>query len=143
MSSSTAISPGQASPGVPPPNDGRMRVYVRVRPVNQREASGNNRIVVEPVDENLVVFDPVDEEPQFYYKGKTYKEPGRKTSKNIQFTFDRVFDEESTNVEVYESVTKSLITGTCIFILSSRCEIMKRSPNLNYVVFEGKISGIV
>lgn len=89
-----------------------MRVYVRVRPQNQREASGNNRIVVEPVDENLVVFDPVDEEPQFYYKGKTYKEPGRKTSKNIQFTFDRVFDEESTNVEVYESVTKSLITGT-------------------------------
>lgn len=92
-----------------PISDGRMRVYVRVRPENEREMNG--RRVVEPIDPQLLVFDPLHEEPQYYYRGKTYKEPGRKPNKNIQFVFDEVFDEESTNMQVYESVTKTLISS--------------------------------
>lgn len=91
--------------------DGRMRVYVRVRPENEREVRGDCRKVVEPIDDQLCVFDPVFEEEQYFYRGKVYKEPGRKQNKNIQFHFDRVFDEESSNVDVYEAVTKKFITS--------------------------------
>lgn len=90
---------------------GRMRVFVRVRPENEREMRSDARKVVEPIDDQLVVFDPLYEEEQYYYRGKVYKEPGRKQHKNIQFHFDRVFDEEATNVEVYEAVTKKFITS--------------------------------
>lgn len=99
----------QASPKSSAPLDGRMRVYVRVRPENDRELAGNNRRVVEPIDDQLVVFDPVIEEEEYFYQGKTYKEPCRRQNKNIQFHFDRVFDEDSSNMDVYEAVTKKFI----------------------------------
>ena len=91
------------------PLDGRMRVFVRVRPENEREVRGNSSRVVEPIDDKMLVFDPVYEEEEFYYRGKTYKEPGRKQNKNLSFEFDRVFNEENSNTEVYEAVTKKLI----------------------------------
>ena len=90
-----------------PPVDQRMRVYVRIRPENVRESLG--RQVVQAMDEEVLVFDPpVDEDTQnlSHWESRT---PGRKYCKNFQFRFDRVFDETSTNSEVFEAVTKNLI----------------------------------
>lgn len=91
---------------------GRMQVYVRIRPLNDREESNNtHREIVSPIDEASLVFDPpMDEENQYYYQGKTYKEPGKRKNKNLRFDFDRVFDDESTNIQVFEAITKQFIT---------------------------------
>jgi kinesin family protein 18/19 len=100
---------GEEETNEPPTPDGRMRVFVRVRPENDKELRGNATKIVEPIDKNLLVFDPVYEEEEFYYQGKTYKEPGKKQPKNTEFRFHRIFDEESSNTDVFSAVTKQLI----------------------------------
>lgn len=91
---------------------GRMQVYVRLRPPNDREESSpSHKPVVSVIDETSLVFDPVMEEDQYYYRGKTYKEPGKRKNKNLQFDFDRVFDDDSTNIQVFETITKQFISS--------------------------------
>ena len=96
------------------PFDARIKVYVRVRPENQTESQSNHRRVVQPIDDQICVFDPVSEEnlEESFTRFKTpFKEPGKKQNKNLQFHFDRVFNEEATNMEVYEAVTKKFINS--------------------------------
>ena len=46
---------------------GNMKVVVRIRPVNRNENS--NRLVVRPVSESQLVFDPHEEEEGFFFHG--------------------------------------------------------------------------
>ena len=91
----------------------RMRVYVRVRPLSERESGSKKTIDV--IDSQLLVFDPVDcgdkplTDDRYVYHGKTYREIGRRPNKNIQFVFDRVFDEELDNIRIYELSTKKFV----------------------------------
>lgn len=90
-------------------NLNRMKVHVRVRPLNAREQIGDRKVVIDVVDEQMMVFDPKVDDQEYYYHGRKYKEIGSKPNKNLQFVFDRVFDEDNTNLQVYEETTKSFV----------------------------------
>ncbi|XP_046410875.1 kinesin-like protein KIF18A [Neodiprion fabricii] len=89
-----------------------VRVIVRVRPENERELQGNQRIIVKTIDDKMLIFDPKAEENPFYYQGVAQK--GRdllkKQNKEMEFIFDRVFDSTATNLDVFQGSTKNVIT---------------------------------
>lgn len=96
-----------------PVETNRMRVYVRVRPQNEKETESTTvKPVVEVSSAQMLVFDPKEEGNEgYYYKGHVYKTIGRKVNKNLSFCFDRVFDDQSTNYDVYQHATKSLVSS--------------------------------
>jgi kinesin family protein 18/19 len=92
------------------PEFNRMRVFVRVRPESEKEISNPNvKAVVDVQDRQMLVFDPKESNNEYFYKGKMYKEIGAKPNKNLSFCFDRVFDDRSSNHDVYEHATKSVV----------------------------------
>jgi kinesin family member 18/19 len=89
-----------------------IMVCVRVRPESNSEKTSTKRTkpVVKVVDEHVLVFDPSDDST----KNMTSRERiqiGAKKGKDIQFAFDRVFSEKSTQVDVFENSTKFLLPG--------------------------------
>ncbi|KAJ8667967.1 hypothetical protein QAD02_009630 [Eretmocerus hayati] len=90
-----------------------IRVIVRVRPHNEKEMQENYKTVVKILDDQMLIFDPKEEQNPFFYRGIQQK--GRdllkKQNKELQFVFDRVFDMTASNVDVYEGSTKDLITS--------------------------------
>ena len=92
----------------------RMKVCVRVRPFSQKEVEAGSKSMVDVIDKNLLVFDPYvydQTNDQYQYQGKMYKEIGKKPNKNLQFVFDRVFDDSENNLTVYQETTKDLVTS--------------------------------
>ncbi|XP_069479620.1 kinesin-like protein KIF18A isoform X2 [Ambystoma mexicanum] len=89
-----------------------VRVVVRVRPENQKEKEGNHRKVVHVVDRHMLVFDPKVEEVSFFHGKKVVnRDINKKQNKDLSFVFDAVFDEKSTQLEVFENTTKIVIDG--------------------------------
>ncbi|XP_065582476.1 kinesin-like protein KIF18A isoform X2 [Artemia franciscana] len=89
---------------------GNMKVVVRIRPVNRNENS--NRLVVKPVSESQLVFDPHEEEEGFFFHGvkqNGFRDLNKKQKRNANFAFDNVFSEDSTNLEVFEASIKPLV----------------------------------
>ncbi|RWS14608.1 kinesin-like protein KIF18A [Dinothrombium tinctorium] len=85
----------------------RIRVFVRVRPQSEKEA--NTSTVIDIIDKQMLVFDPLIESDDYIYHGKKYKTIGKRGNKNETFYFDRVFDQHSSNMDVYNSITKYFI----------------------------------
>ncbi|XP_053576369.1 kinesin-like protein KIF18A [Bombina bombina] len=87
-----------------------VRVVVRVRPENQKEGSFSKAVQV--VDKHILVFDPKVEEVSFFH-GKTISNRHKTNRKNkdLKFVFDRVFDDHSTQMEVFEETTKHVLDG--------------------------------
>ena len=44
-----------------------------------------------------------------YFHGKVFKDPTSRKPREAKFAFDRVFGPTSTNIEVYEQTTKSVL----------------------------------
>lgn len=91
-----------------------MKVVVRVRPENEMEMRSNCETVVKVLDEHVLVFDPKeDNDPAFQQMNGTRKRRALLSRKrrDLRFAFDRVFDENSSQVEVFEHTTKSVIDG--------------------------------
>ncbi|KAL8941925.1 MAG: hypothetical protein Q9216_001953 [Gyalolechia sp. 2 TL-2023] len=65
------------------------------------------RPVLKVVDDKCLVFDPPDDN-QISRNAKSCGPPGRR-SKDQTFGFDRVFDENTSQAEVYESTTRHLL----------------------------------
>lgn len=88
-----------------------IKVVVRVRPPNDREQDENCRNVIKVVDDQILIFDPKQEEQPFFYHGVQQRSRDllKKANKDITFVFDRVFNNASSNSEVFMSSTKSLI----------------------------------
>lgn len=88
-----------------------MKVVVRVRPYNTKES--DTRSVVKVIDEQLLIFDPKEETDDFFFQGlkQRHRDVLRKPNKDMQFVFDRVFDGDVTNAEVYEHTTMSVLDG--------------------------------
>lgn len=88
-----------------------IRVVVRVRPSNDKEQEQNYHNVVNVVDDQMLVFDPKDEEAHFFYHGVQQKRRDllKKPKKDLTFRFDKVFNTETTNVEVFMNSTQNLI----------------------------------
>ncbi|KAJ1308525.1 hypothetical protein OPQ81_004228 [Rhizoctonia solani] len=68
------------------------------------------RRVVVPCDDRSLTFDPPDEEASKVYESKGYY-PGRKPFKDQLYIFDRVFDQDAQQIDVFEGTTKKLLDG--------------------------------
>ncbi|XP_072348428.1 kinesin-like protein KIF18A isoform X1 [Scyliorhinus torazame] len=93
--------------------EGNVTVVVRIRPPNQREQQSNKQAVVEAVGENVLVFDPKEDTNDDVFSGAKFRDramPHRK-SKDLKFMFDRVFNETSSQQEVFEFTTKPILEG--------------------------------
>ncbi|XP_078093208.1 kinesin-like protein KIF18A [Mustelus asterias] len=93
--------------------EGNVSVVVRIRPQNRREQESNRHAVVEAVDENVLVFDPKADTNDDVFSGTRFRDremPHRK-NKDLKFVFDRVFNETSTQQEVFEFTTKPILEG--------------------------------
>ncbi|EPS41826.1 hypothetical protein H072_4202 [Dactylellina haptotyla CBS 200.50] len=116
-------------------NASSIQVTVRVRPFTIREAAqitklddgptffgeGNLagtprpslvnkgiRSVIKVVDDQFLVFDPPEHNPIARF-GQKIIGPRGKQQKDMRFGFDRVFDENATQGEVYEQTTRGLL----------------------------------
>lgn len=91
---------------------GRMAVAVRIRPLSAYEEEHSQRRVVSALDERQLIFDPKssyeDLERQPRVQGSKIVSMAEK---NEQFEFDRVFDESSDNLKVYEDTVVPLLTS--------------------------------
>lgn len=88
-----------------------MKVCVRVRPLSKKETASEAKNNIDVIDTNMMVFDPLVSSPKdtYYYRGKNYKEIGKRANKNLNFVFDRVFDIHDNNIAVYQETTKDLV----------------------------------
>lgn len=89
-----------------------MTVVVRIRPQNHRELETESHAVTQMVDENVLVFDP-KEEINDMFSGAKFRDRGItcRKRKDLKFVFDRVFNENSTQQEVFEFTTKQILEG--------------------------------
>ena len=95
-----------------------MRVIVRVRPENESEIRSNCETIIRQLDEHVLVFDPKqDNMPQFEERGgagggaRKRRPFLSKKYKDLRFAFDRIFDETSSQREVFETTTKPILDG--------------------------------
>ncbi|KAI0853488.1 kinesin-domain-containing protein [Daldinia vernicosa] len=116
------------------PGASSITVAVRVRPFTIREAAqlqrnddntlflgdgslaaapapklkqGGIRSVIKVVDDRCLVFDPPEDNPIQKFSRSVV--PNGKKVKDQVFAFDRIFDENTTQTEVYEATTKNLL----------------------------------
>ncbi|XP_037802306.1 uncharacterized protein LOC119596972 isoform X2 [Penaeus monodon] len=88
-----------------------LKVVVRVRPQNVKEQDCNARCIVKLVDDHMMVFDPKEEEDEFFFRGvrQRTRDLNKRQHKEQKFVFERVFGEDSTNEQIYEETTKDLV----------------------------------
>lgn len=89
-----------------------VKVVVRVRPESQKERDGNFRKVLQVVDKHMLVFDPKVEEVSFFHGKKVpCRDLNKRQNKDLKFVFDAVFDEDSSQLEVFEDTTLTMLDG--------------------------------
>ncbi|XP_037694432.1 kinesin-like protein KIF18A [Choloepus didactylus] len=99
-----------------------MKVVVRVRPENTKEKATGFHKVVHIVDKHILVFDPKQEEVSFFHgKKTTNKDFTKRQNKDLKFVFDAVFDENSTQLEVFEHTTKPILHS---FLNGYNCTVL-------------------
>ncbi|NXK74134.1 KI18A protein, partial [Amazona guildingii] len=99
-----------------------VKVVVRVRPESQKEKDSNFTKVVHVIDQHILVFDPKEEEVSFFHgKKMTNRDINKRQKKDLKFVFDAVFAENSTQLEVFEHTTKSVIDG---FLNGYNCTVL-------------------
>lgn len=87
----------------------RLMVYVRVKPLDDEQS------IIDVVDDQRLVFDPRREDqptPEYYYNGRKFKSIGIKPKKEALHSFDGVFDANTSNYHIYETVTKPMVDAT-------------------------------
>ncbi|XP_070618136.1 kinesin-like protein KIF18A isoform X2 [Erythrolamprus reginae] len=99
-----------------------IKVVIRVRPENPKERDGNFQKVVQVVDKHILVFDPKVEEVSFFHGKKLpNRDITKKQNKDLKFVFDAVFDEHSTQLEIFEETTKTFLDG---FLNGYNCTVL-------------------
>lgn len=89
-----------------------VKVVVRVRPANESERYENCRNVVQVVDNHMLIFDPNEEDLSCFGSQKlSSRSIHKKANKDLKFVFDHVFDENSTQIDVFENTTKGVLDG--------------------------------
>lgn len=92
-----------------------VKVVVRVRPTNSQERENGCKTVVKAIDDYMLVFDPkTDSEATRYVNRALPMKRRQRTAmdrrhKDLRFAFDRVFNEDATNQEVFELTTYSVV----------------------------------
>ncbi|NWV18187.1 KI18A protein, partial [Origma solitaria] len=99
-----------------------VKVVVRVRPETQKEKLGSFSRVVHVIDQNVLVFDPKEEEVSFFNRKRlAHRDINKRQRKDLKFMFDAIFDDSSSQLEVFEHTTKSLIDG---FLNGFNCTVL-------------------
>ncbi|NXM20866.1 KI18A protein, partial [Ploceus nigricollis] len=99
-----------------------VKVVVRVRPESQKEKQGSFSRVVRVIDQQVLVFDPKEEEVSFFNtKRVTHRDINKRQRKDLKFMFDAIFDDSSSQLEVFEHTTKNLIDG---FLNGYNCTVL-------------------
>ena len=128
-----------------------VKVVVRVRPSNSQERENGCKNVVKVIDDYMLVFDPkTDSEAARYGRRapvaqRRQRNAMEKRQKDLRFAFDRVFNENATNQEVFEyttfSVVDSLLQGYNCSVFAygatsaGKTHTMLGSPNQPGVIF--------
>ncbi|EDV40791.1 uncharacterized protein Dana_GF23742 [Drosophila ananassae] len=89
-----------------------IKVAVRVRPYNSRELENHNqRCIVKVMDRSALLFDPDEEDDEFFFQGtkQHYRDITKKMNKKLTMDFDRVFDIDNTNQDLFEECTAPLV----------------------------------
>ncbi|KAG4075269.1 hypothetical protein HA402_003060 [Bradysia odoriphaga] len=89
-----------------------MRVVVRVRPFSTRELEQNQRNIISVTDETTLIFDPEEDEDEFFFHGnkQSHRDITKRVNKKLLMDFDDVFNDQSTNSDVFETCMKPLVT---------------------------------
>ena len=91
----------------------KVKVVVRIRPENkaEREAKAKSRCVVQAMNDNVLVFDPKEQQsPEYgYRKRHRRRDITSRAHKDLKFAFDRVFGPESSNSDVYQETNKYIL----------------------------------
>lgn len=99
-----------------------MKVVVRVRPESTKEKTVAFHRVVHVVDKHMLIFDPKPEEVSFFHRKKTTNfDVTKRQNKDLKFVFDAVFDETSTQMEVFEHTTKPILHS---FLNGYNCTVL-------------------
>uniref|UniRef100_A0A3Q2FYK3 Kinesin-like protein n=1 Tax=Cyprinodon variegatus TaxID=28743 RepID=A0A3Q2FYK3_CYPVA len=89
-----------------------VKVVVRVRPTNDIEKKENCRNVVQVVDSHMLIFDPKEEDMSCFGAQRVRgRNLNKRANKDLKFVFDHVFDENSTQVDIFENTTKGVLDG--------------------------------
>ncbi|KAI4474276.1 hypothetical protein M0804_014936 [Polistes exclamans] len=110
-SSSTLTSTSSLSLVNKNKSETNIKVIVRVRPPNVNELQLNSKTIVNILDDKILIFDPKEKENPFYYQDvlKKGRDLLKKQNKELQFMFDRIFGDTSTNNDIFKGTTKELI----------------------------------
>lgn len=63
------------------------------------------------MDDHVLIFDPKDQDVSRSFEQRGFLPPGTKRYKDHRYTFDRVFDEQARQLDVFEGTTKPLLDG--------------------------------
>lgn len=90
-----------------------MQVMLRIRPSTLIETERNQReIIVRVIDPNTIIFDPEEEDDDdFFFHGRKQPYRAKRINKNLTFRFDRVFDSDANNHEIFEFAIRPLIAS--------------------------------
>lgn len=90
-----------------------MQVVLRVRPLNGRELEQNQRNIIRVADEGTIIFDPEEDEDEFFFHGakQTHRDITKRINKKLTMTFDRVFDNEASNQDIFEFSMRPLVSS--------------------------------
>ncbi|XP_063934491.1 kinesin-like protein KIF18A isoform X2 [Zophobas morio] len=86
-------------------------VTVRVRPLNDFEIKTGRPPVVKLLDSHVICFDPQPDEKPVSARRKGVKPTIMRRSRDLKYAFDRVFNENSSQLEVFESTLKPFINS--------------------------------
>lgn len=91
-------------------SDGQL-LQSGVREFNSKTSSQETiRKIVNIVDEKMLIFDPPQTNPLISMQRELFPNPKFRTKiKDCRFVFDRLFDDDATQQEVYENTTKPLL----------------------------------
>lgn len=86
--------------------------------------------ILRVTDKRLLIFDPPDEDTARAFKERGFWPPGTKRYKDRRFLFDRVFDTDAQQVDVFEETAKPLLHGlfegynTTVFAYGVSCQVI-------------------
>jgi len=85
---------------------------VRMRAENVKERESRLPVVTKVIDDKVIVFDPKIQTSPEYHRGRkrTFRDLNKRVQRNVYFAFDRVFDETSSNLEVFSYTTETVVT---------------------------------
>ena len=83
-------------------------LYTPNRPVTTHTGL---REIVRIIDDRVLCFDPAETDGTKAFVERGFLPPGSKRYKDKRFIFDRVFDRDATQQDVYEGTSKPLLTN--------------------------------